>query len=720
MARRSPRTGRKPPGRPEARGAGSAAGAGGSAAGGWRSLDPETRAAHLFGLLAGIVATGFFIFPIKVDPAEALALWAAMIGFGVTLAVARWRAADGTFGRLAGGAGALSVFALAAWAAARWHFARFPAVPGAPETVAIPSAGRDGVMAFHFFAFAFALGLALGSLERPRAAIVWRTFRHLLILAAFGFALLGLYQFFIGYERMLGRLRETMQGGAAMDPLMLQSLEHALSERRVGGTLGNGNVYAAWLAVLAALCLSLTGTERRLAFRAAGAAGYALVVFALLLTGSRGGMLTLLVSTAWALALLQRGGAFRASGGDPGEGRAARAAPMAALLIGAGLSLMARSAWAVDVGYRLSRITTIRERLNYWTVAVKVWSKHVWIGGGPGSFELYYPMLKSATARESRFAHSWIFQAGAELGLVGLGLYLVFWASVGLAVWSVWRRLSRVSGEGNEEAKFVLGEANWLALVCGVLAFNGLFEYALQTPEFLALLGLASGGLMGLAAPRPSAGIAPSPVLRARLACTAGLAVIGLAVSLWLIPRAQWAAEREWKAQAAALGGDPQTAADEYARAARLFPWEEGYLVRRSGALLQLPGRADEAEALLVRAEEMNPLSARIRAERAKILERGGRTDLAAKKLDEAVALYPADAGYRLQRARVRHALGRYDEARQDLRDIESMELPVWEYLRPDLDALRETLGLGPTRETLKEREKAEALARKRAREAGR
>lgn len=698
MARRSRRKNR-----PRATGRAETAPAGETP--GWRSLEPELRASYLYGLLAAILGGGLFVFPVEVDPIEALALYLAMIVFGGVLAGAGFRQGGRLFLRRFGSVPALAVYVLAFWAFVRWKLARFPAGVDAAETVAIPSVGRDGVVAFQFLALAFALGLGLSAMPGLRSGAIWRSFRTLLAVAAFGFALLGIYQFFFGYESMLERLRQAQTVEARMDPLLLQSLEHALQERRVGGTLGNGNVFAAWLSLLAVACLSLLGRGAARGWRLAGGAGFLLTVFALLLTGSRGGILTLVVAVAGAGLVLWRTGGIgrmRAEQAGPASGGAA------ALMFSGGLFVFAaRSAWAIDVGYRLTRITTIRERLNYWAVATKIWAENLFLGGGPGAFELFYPRLKALTARESRFAHSWIFHTGAELGLLGVVLFLVFWAGVAWAAWRCWKRASSRVEASEERSKAANREALWLALFSAVLAFNGLFEYSLHTPEFLAFLGLCSGGLSGLAFGSATAGESDGGLgLTARAGAAGLLFGVVIASSLLIVPRSQLATNWEWKAEGAMLADDPFLAAGYYSRASKLLPNDEGPVLRWSGALMQLAGRGEEAERLLERAESLNPLSARIRSAQARFYRRQERLEPALEKMNEAIELYPADAGYRLERAELLHRLGRDDAAREDLKFVEDNEIPIWRYLRPEFDALRMELGMGPTAETLKEQER--------------
>lgn len=107
-------------------------------------------------------------------------------------------------------------------------------------------------------------------------------------------------------------------------------------------------------------------------------------------------------------------------------------------------------------------------RVQAWTVARQVWFEHLFVGTGPGDFELeVLPRYKSAgmeyAAVHRLNAHSVYLQILVTSGLMGLLLLMSWW---GTAAWIQWTR------------------KNWGGLGCLLLLFfNGLFESLLELQQ---------------------------------------------------------------------------------------------------------------------------------------------------------------------------------------------------------------------------------------------
>jgi hypothetical protein len=612
------------------------------------------RQGRIIGAAAAMAAVVPFAFPSGAHPLQSLAL-AGFFLFVPAIAVSAIWTIDrpralGALGSL----GAIAAGALAAWSIWRWRSLYVPIVdaPGAPS-VWVSAPGRPIVIAYLSLAVALAAGAALGVAGRTLGPGLARTFRWGLILAAILFAAHGLYQRFWGYDLDRAAL-EAGQSGFAMSEQLRQSLLYAFETKRIGGRLGGGNLFAALLAVLAVFALS----EMRRPFGGArfvlAAGAYLLCAFAIVLTGSRGGLLTLLLVTAGGVLILRRRAPISGS---------TIAAPLAVFLVAGG----ARAAGLLE---RLGDVATIRERLYYWSVARQVWAMDAALGAGPGAFVLYYPRFKPPTAQETQFAHSWFYQTGAELGWVGLALFGALIAAVAMAAW-----------RARSEA-----EAPWFALACAALLFNGMFEYTFQTREFLMLFGLLGGWLAGSAA-KPANG----PIALGRVAVGGVAIAAALLPAIWMTARhhlAQhhgWAA-REFAGEAARLEstGDAEGAAIAWgATADRLdaaigwAPDESRFIVGLAGIIARDRMRLAFALTLLENAQRRNPLSPRVRLEQARIYREGGETERALAKMDEAVALYPFGAAPRLERADLRLAAGDEADAREDLEFIRANGLPV-------------------------------------------
>jgi hypothetical protein len=347
---------------------------------------------------------------------------------------------------------------------------------------------------------------------------------------------------------------------------------------------------------------------------------------------------------------------------------------------------------------RLARVDTIRERLFYWSIAVKIWARHPVIGAGPGSFERLYPLYKSPLAHESQYAHSWIFQYGAELGIVGVGLIGVAWAG---AAWGWWRAARRAGAPLADDglALSAAREARWPMLAVAMLGLNGLVEFSLQWRVFLVMAGALAGLGCGLWRVANPGAIAATPArwrwraAMARLFCAltgvamTGAIVVGVPYDL--------AADAAWQGQLAQDAHDLDGALAAHAKALRWEPDDAREMVSMAGALT-LARRPQSAWDLLLKAQAINPDSASIRAAQASWLERAGRRQEAADKLGEAVAIYPTKVDYRLDRARLALDLGRAEAARADLEAIERGGWPVWEFQREQYNALRRRAGLAP------------------------
>ena len=58
-------------------------------------------------------------------------------------------------------------------------------------------------------------------------------------------------------------------------------------------------------------------------------------------------------------------------------------------------------------------------RLNYWQGAWEIFSHHILFGSGPGTFALVYPQYQIDVLSTGKYAHNWYLEFLAEAGLVG-------------------------------------------------------------------------------------------------------------------------------------------------------------------------------------------------------------------------------------------------------------------------------------------------------------
>lgn len=603
-------------------------------------------------IMPAALCAGFVYYPEKAYPPENLGLCAVLAlaalagGIGCFIAGGNWRA------RWLAGIGrgpVLACAALALWALARW------------SAMDVQSSGTEWVLGLLWMSVAAAFGVAVSSVSesarRGAGEDLLVYLRRFFVVAAIAAAAHAFYQYFIGMERALSQLNQAASG-SGLDAGVI----NALREKRVTGTLGNPNLFAAQLAMLAAFCIGSLGPPEKLLWRALGVVGWAMLTFALVLTASRGGMLTFAFVTVVGIAAI--GWSWR---------RGLVRSPVITFCI----LLSAVGAHAAGDGLleRLGNITTVRERLFYWEIAAKIWAEHPIVGGGPGRFALLYASLKSPLARESQYAHSWVMQTGADLGLIGVVIYLVFWG--GLA-WMAWRAINSRGGS----------ERFWPLLALLALCFNGLFEFSLQWRAFLVPAGL----LAGLAC-----GAEPAVLSRARRArgMIGSILMIGaLAAALivgvpWHIAVRHDTIRYEWMSG----GADASEIADAMAKASSWQPRDSGYVLNEARARMAL-GQTERARELLGKAAALNPYSAAVHATHARLLIERIQPIDALAEINQALKRYPSNLEYRMMKARILLSLERDAEARDVLESIEADGLPMYPEDRDALDRMRVSVGL--------------------------
>ena len=433
---------------------------------------------------------------------------------------------------------------------------------------------------------------------------------------------------------------------------------------RVFGPFFNPNAFANYLLVLAPLGL-VTTVVRRGAERLAAGFGVLLILAALFLTGSKGGLGSFAVGAAVLV--------LAAIDPVPRRGRRLRW-----VLIGVGAGLFALALLAPPIRVRLatafgSQSHSTMFRVYTWQGTWRMALARPVLGFGAGSFELAYPRF--AVAGPTDLAHETYLQVAAETGFVGLAAFLVVVATQAVAL----MRLLRV---GEPSAR--LGAAAALAALVGFCLHN-LVDYGWHVSgvglALWALLGV--GGAVGLegqgsaapaaadraggAAQKGAPGMAPkrrahrggrgrepapqrkpggtgaptSPPRRGTWAGAAALLLLGLAAIPLLA-----AEQAAWRAELAMADGALWEAGTEYARAARLDPLSGAYARGQAHvAELEAPsggaGAVAAAEAAWERVRKLQPTALRVPLALAQLARRAGRPAQSAAYAREATQLAP-------------------------------------------------------------------------------
>ena len=235
--------------------------------------------------------------------------------------------------------------------------------------------------------------------------------------------------------------------------------------------------------------LSLEGSVWRVS-----AVGLALA--ALLLSGSRAGLLALAMEIAIATLVLRRAGLR--------TGQKRRLAIAAGLALAAGAILFAY----VDPGWvakKLGSVARVDKTWDEWagerqkmaSDALHMWREHPWLGVGLGDFETAYPRYQSfPTDMWIDHAHNDYVEAAAETGVVGAVLIL---ATVALFLYLAFRNVSHLFGSN----------AGWVrlgaALGCCGLLVHSMADFNLHIPAnaawFAVLAGIATSEQSGAGVP---------------------------------------------------------------------------------------------------------------------------------------------------------------------------------------------------------------------------
>ncbi len=420
---------------------------------------------------------------------------------------------------------------------------------------------------------------------------------------------------------------------------------------RIFGTMYNPNVLAGYLlVVLPAAAVTLAVAWRytreqpdrpRLALIAAGFA-LPIVGAALLLTGSRAGMLGAMLGAAvFVIAAPTR---IRA------RWFAAAAVALAVLVIVAPplrnriVSATAQSNSAIFRWYT-------------WVGAAHMIEARPLLGFGPGTFQ--YAYAQHAVVGFTRMAHQTPLQIAAEAGLPALLLALASVAAIAR------RLVLGLRAGGLRAVECVAG----LAALAGV-GLHNLADYTWYIPA----VGLTLAAVVGLAM-AASREDAPTPVLRRPCWAGASLALIGVVACAWILPAQLQHAE----AKALLARGSYQAAIRPLREAVKLDPLDASITadLAQATAMAAIGGPA-RAVKLRLRAAKLNPLAGDNYVGLAELYARLDEEQSALAAARRAVAVAPNYARAYVTLAELQQRFGHEDEALETWRALDEVyESPV-------------------------------------------
>ena len=346
-------------------------------------------------------------------------------------------------------------------------------------------------------------------------------------------------------------------------------------------TLGHHNFEGGYLVLSLPLVVALALAERGWQRWLAGG-GAVLMAIATYVSGSRGAALGLMawLTVTLALRIVTHSGKHRR-----------RQALFSVATLGLALGAMAsnpRIRTTVQVilggqGLDLTQLSAadgpLIDRLFMAQAGINIFRDRPWLGAGPGNisrlFNLYRPIEMGAGLDHVQQLHNTPIHLMAELGVVGIGLYVAW----GVLVGGLWWRLFRHLAPGRDRTLLMGISGSFFAY-----GISSLTDYQLENIP-IALTLLVNLVLMVCLAET----ITPPPALSAlsrRVASLGVLAMMALFLQTWLPFNV-----------ALALGGQAIAAVDQQAlptahrkwlKASHLIPWDPTYAALAAQQLVEI------------------------------------------------------------------------------------------------------------------------------------
>jgi O-antigen ligase len=268
--------------------------------------------------------------------------------------------------------------------------------------------------------------------------------------------------------------------GLSVQQRVADQLQVRIASWRLEGSFLLANTLASYLVLVLPLAVSTAWELRhRSGLARWWCAGLVVATaLALVMTGSKAGILALLVATA----------VTAAAGLRSWRLRGAIAAALVVVLAIALLVPALRERVAASAGVRL----------DYWRAGVELVAERPFTGHGLGGFEVHYPRVKSPAAEETILAHQETLQAAVDLGLPAAAVLLGWWILLMASLWPGPRAamMPPVTAPGGRSDRVAVVGAGALLLFAllqvGVMGANtATYPGALPTAWSLALGAIA-------------------------------------------------------------------------------------------------------------------------------------------------------------------------------------------------------------------------------------
>jgi len=305
------------------------------------------------------------------------------------------------------------------------------------------------------------------------------------ILSTFG---IFQYHFYFNY------LLKKYEGLDTSSDQLLGGILYALRHKRIGSTFGAANIFAGFLTITFPFFIYTLACSKKLLMRIFMALLLIIFLYGFFLTSSRGGLLTLIFSffiTSFLFSLK-----------DKRLLKKFLIVFLALIILATIILLLANIFWQEDKQQeqgiqspsffdRLLSSSTIRDRITYLNVGIRLFIRSPLFGYGHGSYAILCTQFLPTTSG-SKFTHNFIIQLLCETGIIGTTIFLLF---VFLIITIIFKNIYKSQ---NEKSEYSYAKITVLASILTFL-FNGLLEYSFYFEELFIDWMLLSGMALGLA-----------------------------------------------------------------------------------------------------------------------------------------------------------------------------------------------------------------------------
>ena len=480
--------------------------------------------------------------------------------------------------------------------------------------------------------------------------LTWRSIRSVVVLRRLLYGIAGiaigvsLYSIVLQWNHSPQRLAKLLMEFPSSTPEFLEDQLYTLATGRMRGSFGNPNHLAGFLVACSTPLLLLILRGKNFKERLLGIAGFSPVFWVILQTESRSGLLTLLLSLI--ILIL---GAFSEFRKNIFHWKLSPPKILALLLI----FIMICFAFA-ESGL-LTRVATIKTRMEYYGIAMKLIGEAPLFGRGLDSFALYYPQYHQLGRGEAQYVHNWPLEVWVEMGLAGLLLF-AWWIG---SIYQLFNRQLNIAQDRGEETVLLL-----LMSSVSAILLQSLFDFNNNLPTVFIYFCFFLGCLAGRTSDRVEQ-VDSRRTFWAKAGVRVMLGVFltvfwGLGLALPYYADSQYEIGIAWIQSKE----DPLVATQYLSFASRINPWNSDYQNSLGNHYLRL-GQPQKALDYFQRAVALSPLKPRNHYDLYRDLLVVGDREKALNELRIAHRLHPTDDEYLLKLAEEYAKSGDRDRANE-------------------------------------------------------